>query len=96
MPILSGQLQRLTLHGIIFKNMEEVDLTTVRENGIEPSPPRSGLADEASRWIRERNPEKPFFLYVPFIAPTLHSVRPRIWSRSTRIWKKKARFRFRR
>lgn len=27
------------------------------------------LADEASRWIRERDPQKPFFLYVPFIAP---------------------------
>ncbi len=27
------------------------------------------LADEASRYIRERDPEKPFFLYVPFIAP---------------------------
>jgi len=27
------------------------------------------LADEASRWVRERDPEKPFFLYVPFIAP---------------------------
>jgi arylsulfatase A-like enzyme len=27
------------------------------------------LADEASRWIRERDKEKSFFLYVPFIAP---------------------------
>ncbi len=27
------------------------------------------LAKEASRWIRERDKEKPFFLYVPFIAP---------------------------
>jgi arylsulfatase A-like enzyme len=27
------------------------------------------LADEASRWIRERDPQKPFFLYMPFIAP---------------------------
>ncbi len=27
------------------------------------------LADEASRWIQERDPGKPFFLYVPFIAP---------------------------
>ena len=27
------------------------------------------LAEEASRWIRERDSEKPFFLYVPFIAP---------------------------
>ena len=28
------------------------------------------LADEASRWIRERDAEKrPFFLYMPFIAP---------------------------
>ena len=27
------------------------------------------LADEASRWIRERDKEKPFFLYIPFIAP---------------------------
>ena len=27
------------------------------------------LADEASRWIRERDADKPFFLYVPFIAP---------------------------
>ena len=27
------------------------------------------LAGEASRWIRERDKEKPFFLYVPFIAP---------------------------
>ena len=27
------------------------------------------LADEASRWIRERDPEKPFLLYMPFIAP---------------------------
>ncbi len=27
------------------------------------------LADEASRVIRERDPDKPFFLYVPFIAP---------------------------
>jgi arylsulfatase A-like enzyme len=27
------------------------------------------LADEASRWIRERDPERPFFLYMPFIAP---------------------------
>ena len=27
------------------------------------------LGDEASRWIRERDPDKPFFLYIPFIAP---------------------------
>jgi arylsulfatase A-like enzyme len=27
------------------------------------------LADEASRFIRERNTDKPFFLYMPFIAP---------------------------
>ena len=27
------------------------------------------LAEEASRYIRERDREKPFFLYVPFIAP---------------------------
>ncbi len=27
------------------------------------------LADEASRWIRARDKEKPFFLYMPFIAP---------------------------
>jgi arylsulfatase A-like enzyme len=27
------------------------------------------LATEASRWIRERDPKRPFFLYVPFIAP---------------------------
>ena len=27
------------------------------------------LADEASRWIRERDPKRPFFLYMPFIAP---------------------------
>ena len=27
------------------------------------------LADEASRWVRERNKDKPFFLYIPFIAP---------------------------
>ena len=27
------------------------------------------LADEAVRWIAERDPERPFFLYVPFIAP---------------------------
>jgi len=27
------------------------------------------LADEASRWIRDRDPERPFFLYMPFIAP---------------------------
>ena len=27
------------------------------------------LADEASRWIENRNTEKPFFLYMPFIAP---------------------------
>ncbi len=27
------------------------------------------LADEASRWIRERDKKKPFFLYMPFIAP---------------------------
>ncbi|MCE2392501.1 MAG: sulfatase-like hydrolase/transferase, partial [Proteobacteria bacterium] len=27
------------------------------------------LADEAVRWISERDPERPFFLYVPFIAP---------------------------
>jgi arylsulfatase A-like enzyme len=27
------------------------------------------LAREASRWIRARDAEKPFFLYVPFIAP---------------------------
>ena len=27
------------------------------------------LADEASRWIRERDEGKPFFLYMPFIAP---------------------------
>ena len=27
------------------------------------------LADEASRWIRERDKKKPFFLYVPFLAP---------------------------
>jgi arylsulfatase A-like enzyme len=27
------------------------------------------LADEAARWIRARDPERPFFLYLPFIAP---------------------------
>ena len=27
------------------------------------------LADEASRYIRERDPDKPFFLYLPFLAP---------------------------
>ena len=27
------------------------------------------LADEASRYIRERDKEKPFFLYMPFLAP---------------------------
>jgi len=27
------------------------------------------LADEASRWIRERDKQKPFFIYMPFIAP---------------------------
>ncbi len=27
------------------------------------------LANEASRWIRERDKERPFFLYIPFIAP---------------------------
>ncbi len=27
------------------------------------------LGDEASRWIRERDESRPFFLYVPFIAP---------------------------
>ena len=27
------------------------------------------LADEASRYIRERDPQKPFFLYMPFLAP---------------------------
>ena len=27
------------------------------------------LADEADRWIRSRDPAKPFFLYMPFIAP---------------------------
>ena len=27
------------------------------------------LADEASRWIAERDKGRPFFLYVPFIAP---------------------------
>jgi len=27
------------------------------------------LADEASRWIRERDKDKPFFMYMPFIAP---------------------------
>jgi arylsulfatase B len=27
------------------------------------------LTDEASRHIRERDPEKPFFLYLPFLAP---------------------------
>ena len=27
------------------------------------------LADEASRWIRARDPKRPFFLYMPFIAP---------------------------
>lgn len=27
------------------------------------------LADEAVRWIKERDKERPFFLYMPFIAP---------------------------
>ena len=27
------------------------------------------LADEASRWIKARDKDKPFFLYMPFIAP---------------------------
>ena len=27
------------------------------------------LANEASRWIRERKKDKPFFLYMPFLAP---------------------------
>jgi len=27
------------------------------------------LADHASEWIRSRDPERPFFLYLPFLAP---------------------------
>ncbi|MFT7526519.1 MAG: arylsulfatase B [Arenicella sp.] len=27
------------------------------------------MADEASRWIRQRDKDKPFFMYIPFIAP---------------------------
>ena len=27
------------------------------------------LADEAERWIRERDRSRPFFLYMPFLAP---------------------------
>ncbi|MDG2307819.1 MAG: sulfatase-like hydrolase/transferase [Candidatus Binatia bacterium] len=27
------------------------------------------LADEATRWIKDRDPDRPFFLYMPFIAP---------------------------
>lgn len=27
------------------------------------------LADEAQRWIKNRDPDRPFFLYMPFIAP---------------------------
>ena len=35
------------------------------------------LADEVSRYIRERDAEKPFFIYMPFIAPTRRSMRLR-------------------
>ncbi len=27
------------------------------------------LADHAAQWIRDRDPERPFFLYLPFLAP---------------------------
>ena len=52
-----------------FANQGGIDFqrngTTISDKGYETFL----LADEATRWIEARNKEKPFFLYMPFLAP---------------------------
>lgn len=52
-----------------FSNQEGIDFQrngeTITDDGYETFL----LANEASRWIKERDKTKPFFMYVPFIAP---------------------------
>ena len=52
-----------------FANQGGIDFqrngVTIRDEGYETFL----LADEASRWIKARDQDKPFFLYMPFIAP---------------------------
>ncbi|MDO7676685.1 MAG: sulfatase-like hydrolase/transferase [Gammaproteobacteria bacterium] len=52
-----------------FANLGGVDFQrngiTISDEGYETFL----LADEASRWIKDRDTDKPFFLYMPFIAP---------------------------
>ena len=52
-----------------FANQGGVDFqrngTTISDKGYETFL----LADEATRWIEARDKEKPFFLYMPFLAP---------------------------
>ena len=52
-----------------FANQGGIDFQrngkTIKDEGYETFL----LADEASRWIKSRDKDKPFFLYMPFIAP---------------------------
>jgi len=52
-----------------FSNQGGIDFQrngeTIHDDGYETFL----LAEEASRWIKERDESKPFFMYVPFIAP---------------------------
>jgi len=52
-----------------FNNQGGIDFQrngeTIHDDGYETFL----LAEEASRWIKERDESKPFFMYVPFIAP---------------------------
>ena len=52
-----------------FANQGGIDFqrngTTISDKGYETFL----LADEATRWIEARDKEKPFFLYMPFLAP---------------------------
>lgn len=54
-----------------YKNQGGADL---QRNGVSVAADTKGyatdlLADDASRWIKERDKKKPFFAYVPFLAP---------------------------
>ncbi|KEI72636.1 sulfatase-like hydrolase/transferase [Endozoicomonas elysicola] len=54
-----------------YKNQGGADL---QRNGVSVAEETEGyatylLADDTSRWIRERDKTKPFFAYVPFLAP---------------------------
>ena len=54
-----------------YKNQGGADL---QRNGVSVAADTEGyatylLADDTSRWIKERDKDKPFFAYVPFLAP---------------------------